>query len=60
MAKILNCQEMGFECDYLCANSEEELLSRAAQYAKTAQNLSDVPTEFREWVRAVMRDVDHC
>ncbi len=60
MAKILSCQDMGFDCDYLCANSEEELFNRAAQYAKTAQNLSEVPPEFREWVRAAMRDVDRC
>lgn len=46
MAKILSCQDLGLECDYLCANSEEELFNRAAQYAKRAQSLSDVPLNF--------------
>jgi predicted small metal-binding protein len=60
MAKILNCRDMDFECDFLCADSEEDLFNRAAQYAKTAQNLREVPSEFRAWVRAAMKDVDHC
>jgi predicted small metal-binding protein len=60
MSKILNCADIDLECDYLCADSEEELFNRAAQYAKMAQNLRDVPNEFREWVRAAMRDVDRC
>ncbi len=60
MAKILNCRDIGFECDYLCADDEEDLFNRAAQYAKAAQNLAEVPHEFRDWVRAAMRDVDHC
>jgi hypothetical protein len=34
MGKLLNCRDMDLECDYICAETEEDLLNRAAQYAR--------------------------
>ena len=60
MGKLLKCQDMGFECDYICTSTEEELLNRAAQYAKSIETFGESPSEFRKRVRSFAMDVDHC
>ncbi len=60
MAKLLNCRDVDLECEYICAETEEELLNRAAQYARLDQSRADVPTEFEDRVRSLLRTIDHC
>jgi len=60
MAKLLDCRDMELECDYICAETEEEVLSRAAQYARLDQIKIDIPSEFEDRVRSVWRIIDHC
>jgi len=60
MAKLLNCRDMDLECDYICAETEEELLTWAIQYARRGQNRAEIPSEFQDRVRSLMRTIDHC
>jgi predicted small metal-binding protein len=60
MAKLLNCPDMDIDCDYICAQSEEDLLNRAAQYARLDQSRAEIPSEFQDRARSLMRTIDHC
>ena len=60
MAKLLNCQDMGLECDYLCAETEEELVLRASQYAALGGRKPEPPVEFEERVRFLSQEIDRC
>ncbi len=60
MAKLLNCRDMDLECDYICAETEEELLNRAVQFAGLDQSRTEIPSDFQERVRSLLRTIDHC
>lgn len=60
MAKLLDCRDVDLECDYICAESEDELLNRAAQYARLDQSRTDLPNEFDDRVLSLSRTIDHC
>ena len=60
MAKLLDCRDVDLECDYICAESEDELLNRAAQYARLDQSRADLPSEFDNRVRSLSRTIDNC
>ena len=54
MAKLLNCRDMDLECDYICAETEEELLNRAVQYAGLDQSWTGFPSNFQKRVRLAL------
>ena len=57
MAKVLNCRDLGFDCDGVCrAETEEEILQQAAAHAKSAHNLHELTAEVIEKARAVIQD----
>jgi predicted small metal-binding protein len=60
MARLLKCEDIGIECDYICADSEENLFNRAAQYAKMDERSIEMPSEFRDRVISLSRPVEHC
>jgi len=60
MAELLDCRDMELECDFICAETEEEVLTRAARYARLEQTMIDIPSEFEDRVRSVLRTIDHC
>ncbi len=60
MAKLLDCRDVELKCDYICAETEKEVLNRAAQYARLDQIKIDIPNEFEERVYSVLRTIDHC
>jgi predicted small metal-binding protein len=60
MAKLLDCRDMELECDFICAETEEEVLTRAARHARLEQTMIDIPSEFEDRVRSVLRTIDHC
>jgi len=57
MAKLLNCRDMDFDCDYICAETDQELLSWAYQYAKGDQRSGEILGEFEERVRELSQTV---
>ncbi len=57
MAKILRCSDVGFECEgVIRAETEEEVLKKAAEHAKSEHNLEEISDEVVEKVRAVIQD----
>jgi predicted small metal-binding protein len=60
MAKLLDCRDVELECDFICAETEEEVLNRAARPARLEQTMIDIPSEFEDRVRSVLRTIDPC
>jgi len=57
MAKVLRCRDVGFECDgVIRAETEEEVLKKAAEHAQSVHNLKEISDEVVEKVRAAIRD----
>lgn len=58
MTKVLRCRDVGiWDCNFVVrADTEEELLKRAAEHAKTAHNLKEIAEEAVERIRAAIRD----
>ncbi len=57
MAKVLRCSDVGFECEgVIRAETEEEVLKKAAEHAKSEHNLEEISDEVLEKVRAAIQD----
>jgi predicted small metal-binding protein len=60
MTRLLKCEDVGLECYYICADSEEELLNRATQYAQVERKRIGIPSDFRDRVLSLSRPIGHC
>ncbi len=57
MAKTLRCRDVGMDCDFVArGNTEDEILKKAAEHAKAAHNMNEIPPELLSKVRSVIRD----
>jgi len=57
MTKVVNCREVGFDCEgVIRAETEEEALKLVAEHAKEVHGIEEVPPEVVEKVLSVMRD----
>jgi len=57
MAKVLRCRDVGMDCDFEArAETEEEILKKAAVHAETVHNMKEIPEEVLAQVRAAIRD----
>jgi predicted small metal-binding protein len=57
MAKVLNCKDVGFDCEGVVrAGTEEEALQIAAAHAKDVHGIQEITPEIAEKVKAAMRD----
>ncbi len=57
MAKVLRCRDVGFDCDgVIRAETEEEILKKAAEHAQAVHNLTEISEEVVDKVRAAIRD----
>ncbi len=57
MTKVVNCSDVGFECEgVIRAETEEEALKLVAEHAKAVHGMQEVTPDVVEKVRAVMRD----
>jgi AhpD family alkylhydroperoxidase len=55
--KELRCRDVGADCDYIIrGKTEEEIFKKAAEHAKTAHNMKEIPSELVEKARAAIRD----
>ena len=55
MTKVVNCRDLGFDCDGVVrAESAEEALQMVAQHAKEVHGIDEVPPEVVEKVHEVM------
>ena len=58
MAKELRCRDVGLNCDFQArGDTEEEVLRQATIHARTAHQITDMPPELAEKVRAAIRTV---
>jgi predicted small metal-binding protein len=61
MEKRLSCRDVGADCDFvMCGKTEDEIFKKAAEHAKTAHDMNEIPKDFREKARSAIRDVDRC
>jgi predicted small metal-binding protein len=59
MAKVLKCGDVVPGCDFeMTGNSEEEVLQKAAEHAKTDHGMENVPPEVLAKVRGAIHDED--
>ncbi len=57
MAKVIQCRDIGMDCDFVArAETEEEILKKAAEHAQTVHNMKEIPEEVLAKVRAAIRD----
>ena len=57
MAKVLKCSDVNPGCDFeIRGNSEDEVLRKAAEHAKTAHNMQSIPPDLLSKARGAIRD----
>jgi predicted small metal-binding protein len=57
MGKVINCRDVGFDCDGIIrAKTEEEALKLAAEHANSAHGVKEVTPEIVEKIKSVMRE----
>jgi predicted small metal-binding protein len=57
MGKVLNCGDVKPGCDFeIRGNSEEEVLQKAAEHAKTDHGMDSIPPDVMDKVRGAIHD----
>jgi predicted small metal-binding protein len=57
--KTLSCRDAGFDCEgELRGTTEEEILTQAAEHARTEHNVQEVSPELAEQLRKLIKDVE--
>lgn len=57
MTKVINCKDLGFDCDAVVrAESTEEALNMVAGHAKQVHDMDTVSPELVDRVKRVMRE----
>ena len=57
MTKVVNCRDVGFDCEgVIRAETEEEALKMVAEHAKEVHGMQEVSPDVVEKVRSVMQD----
>lgn len=57
MTKVVNCRDIGFDCEGVVrAESEQELLAKVAQHANEVHGLTEVTEEIVVKVKSVTRE----
>ena len=57
MSKILSCRDAGVDCDYVCrGETEEEILEKTAEHARTAHGMTEIPPDLLAKVRSLIRE----
>ncbi len=58
MTKELRCRDIGMDCDgVIRAETEEELMGKVAEHAKTVHGIAEVSPELAAKVKAATRDL---
>jgi predicted small metal-binding protein len=57
MSKVVSCREVGVDCDFEArGETEQEILQKCAEHAKSAHGMDEIPPDLAAKVRAAMRD----
>lgn len=58
MAKMLRCRDVGVDCDAVIrAETEEELMRKVAEHAKTVHGMTEISPDLAAKVKAAIKDV---
>jgi len=58
MAKLLRCRDVGVDCDHVIrAETEEELMKKVAEHAKTVHGMTEISPDLAAKVKAAIKDV---
>ena len=58
MPKTLNCRDVGVDCDAtFTGQTEEEIMTQAAEHARTDHGFNEIPPELAEKARSAIQDV---
>ncbi len=61
MVKVLRCQDLGYsDSTVICGKDEQELLSKAAEHARSQHSKSEFSPEEMRQIRAVIREEESC
>lgn len=56
MAKVVHCNDVGFDCGFVArADTDEELLQKVAAHAAEVHGVTEVTPELVEQVKGVIR-----
>ena len=57
MTLVLNCRDIGFDCDgVIRAETEEEILQQAAEHAASVHGVDSISPEMTEDIRSKIRE----
>lgn len=57
MTKIVNCRDVGVDCDFEArGETEQEVLQRCAEHARSAHSMTDIPPDLIDKVKSAIRD----
>ena len=57
MAKTITCRDVGVDCDFVArGETEQQVLEKCAEHARTAHGMNELPPELAAKVRAALRD----
>jgi predicted small metal-binding protein len=55
MAMTVSCRDVGADCDFVArGNSEQEVMEKVSEHARTAHKMTDIPPEVQDKVRAAI------
>jgi predicted small metal-binding protein len=58
MTKMLKCRDIGVDCDgVIQAETEEELMRKVAEHAKTVHGMSEISPDMVAKVKAAIKEV---
>jgi predicted small metal-binding protein len=56
MTKEIRCRDVGVDCDWaVTGETEEEIMKKAAEHAKKAHGMNEIPQELVQRVREAIR-----
>ncbi len=57
MAKVINCRDVGVDCDFSArGETVEEVLQKCAEHGREAHGMEQIPPELEAKVRAAIRE----
>ena len=57
MARVVSCKDVGVDCDFVMrGETDQDILQQAAEHARTAHNMTEIPPEVAEKLRVAIRD----
>jgi len=57
MVRVVSCKDVGVDCDFVMrGETDQDILQQAAEHARTAHNMTEIPPEVAEKLRGAIRD----